>query len=155
MLINAEQGRIARITEDHGVYKNVKKDAVSTSTMNGPANAEKKYTSYNNQTGAQYSSYSFNTDGTIATGTSTSTTTDIQRPEENPLAAGPLMPTQKSAAPPKSPAKDEDPDDLEVESFVKPHELDGINVIWRVATESTGKQVIDAAAKLLIMVHHG
>jgi hypothetical protein len=51
--------------------------------------------------------------------------------------------------------KDEDPDDLEVESMVKPNELDGISMIWRIATESTSKSVIDSAGKLLISLHHG
>jgi hypothetical protein len=37
---------------------------------------------------------------------------------------------------------------------VSPDELAGCNVLWRVATESTSKQVIDSAARLLIQLHH-
>jgi len=37
---------------------------------------------------------------------------------------------------------------------VKPHQLEGYDLIWRIATESTSKLVIDAAAKLLIQIHH-
>lgn len=35
-----------------------------------------------------------------------------------------------------------------------PDQLEGLDALWRIATESTGKQVIDAAAKLLVQVHH-
>ena len=37
--------------------------------------------------------------------------------------------------------------------MVPPNELEGHDVIWRIATESTGKMVIDAAAKLLVQMH--
>lgn len=37
--------------------------------------------------------------------------------------------------------------------MVPPNELDGYDVIWRIATESTGKQVIDGAVKLLVQMH--
>lgn len=30
-----------------------------------------------------------------------------------------------------------------------------MNMLWMIATESTSKNVIDAAAKLLISLHHG
>jgi hypothetical protein len=46
--------------------------------------------------------------------------------------------------------EDEDPNDLEIQGLVPPKELDGYNIIWRIATESTSKMVIDSAAKLLI-----
>lgn len=65
------------------------------------------------------------------------------------------MPTQKSAVDAYKNDKDEDPDDLEVESLVKPNELDGINMMWRIATESTSKNVINSAGKLLVSVHQG
>ena len=51
-------------------------------------------------------------------------------------------------------AREEDPEDIELESRVSPEELAGCSVIWRVATESTSKQVIDAAARLLVQLHH-
>ncbi len=50
--------------------------------------------------------------------------------------------------------RDEDPDELEVQALVPPKDLEGYNLIWRMATESTSKQVIDSAAKLLIQMHN-
>ena len=38
--------------------------------------------------------------------------------------------------------------------MVSPKEVDGYNILWRIATESTSKAVIDSAAKLLIQMHH-
>ena len=38
--------------------------------------------------------------------------------------------------------------------MVPPHELAGYAIMWRVATESTSKLVTDAAAKLLVRMHH-
>lgn len=37
---------------------------------------------------------------------------------------------------------------------MKPTTLEGHDVLWRIATEASGKQVIDAAAKLLVQIHH-
>lgn len=43
-----------------------------------------------------------------------------------------------------------DPEDLSIQVLVPPNELEGYMIIWRLATESKGKQIIDAAAKLLV-----
>lgn len=53
-----------------------------------------------------------------------------------------------------SPKREEDPDDLEIQVLGLPNELVGAQVIWRIATESTSKAVIDAAAKLLVQMHY-
>ena len=39
-------------------------------------------------------------------------------------------------------------------TLVPPKELDGYNIMWQVATESIGKQVIESAARLLVAMHH-
>ena len=81
----------------------------------------------------------------------------------DPGFVGPLMPGQTAAlaavavattttavgTDPETP-KDEDPEDLEIQCLVAPNTLDGYNIIWRIATENTGKQVIEGASKLLI-----
>jgi hypothetical protein len=46
-----------------------------------------------------------------------------------------------------------DPEDLTIQVLVPPNELEGYLIIWRLATESKGKQIIDAAAKLLVQMH--
>ena len=47
----------------------------------------------------------------------------------------------------------EDPEELSIKIFCQPVRLDGYNLLWRIATESTSKQVIDAAARILIQMH--
>jgi hypothetical protein len=66
-------------------------------------------------------------------------------------AYGP-MPLTKSPVPDAK--TDDDPELLEIESQVPPNELEGYQMIWQVATESTNKSVIDQAAKLLVQMHH-
>jgi hypothetical protein len=61
-------------------------------------NVTKKFTSYNNQTGAQYTSYSFNTEGT-----------------QTDLPIGPANIKKE----------DEDPNDLEIMTLVGPTNLSG------------------------------
>jgi hypothetical protein len=50
--------------------------------------------------------------------------------------------------------EEKDPEDLEVEARVAPDELEGLESMWRVATESAAKNVIDSAARLLVSLHH-
>ena len=119
MLINSVKKKILKITPDHGVYKspNPPKSQIEKA-------ATRKFTSFNNQTGAQYTSYSFNnTEGTQ---------------------------TDQPVGPVNLKKEDEDPNDLEILTLVPPKDLDGYNILWKIATESTSKAVIDSAARLLI-----
>ena len=97
-------------------------------------------------TGAAYTSYSFTKESTTSQNAGTDAPSLSYGPQPRPQ--GQANDTSKFKV------KDEDPDDLEVEVLVSPEKLDGYNAIWRVATESTSKQVIDSAAKLLIQLHH-
>lgn len=47
-----------------------------------------------------------------------------------------------------------DPEDLAILVLVPPNELEGYAIIWRLATESKGKYIIEAAAKFLVQMHH-
>lgn len=48
----------------------------------------------------------------------------------------------------------EDPEDLEIQALVPANQMDGYNMLWRVATETTGKLASDSATKLLVRIHH-
>lgn len=140
VLINQIEGKVRKVTWESGVYKSATSTTASTGAGTGAdykQQATKSFTSYNSQTGAAYSSYSFNSEQ---------------------ATAQPFGPVNRPDAATESVVKndkDEDPDDLEVEALVSPNELDGLNMIWRIATESTSKNVIDSAGKLLISLHHG
>lgn len=142
VLINQIEGKVRRVTWESGVYKaaTATSGSATTSTATGAdykQQATKTFTSYNSQTGASYSSYSFNT----------------EQASTRPI--GPVNKPDLATESAVKKDKDEDPEDLEVESLVPPNELDGLNMIWRIATESTSKNVIDSAGKLLISLHHG
>ena len=49
---------------------------------------------------------------------------------------------------------DKDPEDLKVVALVPHSQMEGLKSLWRVATESFSKQVIDGAAKFLVSLHH-
>jgi len=71
----------------------------------------------------------------------------VAEPTPNPPSeAKPVIGPQQK--PDKNP-KDSDPSDLEILVKVPPPQLIGYNLIWRIATESSSKQAIDAAVKLL------
>ena len=72
---------------------------------------------------------------------------------------GPQLPNKKSPVDgwknqDDNKEKEIDPEDLTIEVLVPPNELEGYKILWRLATESKGKQIIDAAAKLLVQMHH-
>jgi len=65
VLINEKQGKLRKITAESGIYRGKHlQDKVTTSVTDGA----KKFSSYNSETGAQYTSYSF---GTTDKGSST------------------------------------------------------------------------------------
>ena len=107
-------------------------------------------TSYSNTGGAKFNAYSWTneTDGKTSTGTGTS------------VVYGPSLPYKKSPVDgykqQQEDKKDQeiDPEDLTIEVLVPPNELEGYKILWRLATESKGKPIIDAAAKLLVQMHH-
>ena len=51
-------------------------------------------------------------------------------------------------------AVEKDPEDLEVLALAPNTEMEGLDSLWRVATESVSKPATDAAAKLLVSLHH-
>jgi len=98
-------------------------------------------TSYSSTSGPGYGSYSW-VKGTASTSTGT-TTYGPHKPAGVSTGSG----TDGAGSKDKG---DVDPDDLAILVLVPPNELEGYLIIWRLATESKGKQIIDAAAKLLV-----
>jgi hypothetical protein len=161
VLLNGISGKLIRITESYGQYKgkhlieqkpeqkssaNAATTGTEAAASTVPATATAieydaktgKMTSFSSTGGAGYGSYSWNNGATTNTSTGTGTA-----PVYGPQKPGDAASTSKD--------KNEiDPEDLTIEVLVPPNELEGYLKIWRLATESKGKQVIDAAAKLLV-----
>ena len=102
-------------------------------------------TSYSNTNGPSYTAYSWNggSDAPI-------------KAESTPTASagggvvyGPVNRPEATSA---DSAKDKqiDPDDLTIQVLVPPNELDGYNIVWRLATECKDSKLMEAAAKLLL-----
>lgn len=161
VLLNGISGKLIRITEDYGRYKGKhlveqKSDSKGTakegvtgseatpSAIPAAATAIEynagtgTLTSYSSTGGAGYAAYSWSK---ATTSTSTGTTTYGPHKPGVTTGSGPDGAKEKS---------DVDPEDLAIQVLVPPNELEGYLIIWRLATESRGKQIIDAAAKLLV-----
>jgi len=88
--------------------------------------AEKKYTSYSNTTGAKFSSYSFNQNTNTA-----STGTDATGGSESAI----------------------DPETIEVQVRAEPDQMEGIKGLWRIAIDCANKKVGEYVTSLLLQLH--
>ena len=175
VLLNGITGKIIRITESYGQYKGKhlqpKQETTSTTdqkTPSGPEPAQQpasnatsieynaktgKMTSYSNTGGASYSAYSWSGTDNEAKNTAVSTGTGpVYGPYQGPYQKSPVDGWKYAAVSWDNAKKDVevDPDDLTIEVLVPPDQLEGYQILWRVATETKGKKTIDAAAKLLV-----
>lgn len=155
MLVNEVKGNLIKVTAEHGIYRGKHKKAPSTEKSSGAASTgdakeqkegepSKKMTSFSNESGAKFTSYSFTQDKKdTAVGTTGDAGATTYGPQPKPTSAATSSDTTK-----------EQPEDLEIVTLVAPRSIVGYDLVWQVATESSGSVVVEAAALLLQQVHH-
>jgi hypothetical protein len=155
VLINQINGNLFKIGEWYGVYNSSAKPLSKGSGSpfdqepeNEPSKKKPSYTSIGSDGVAKQQQFSFTQEG------HKSSTADagVQGPILGPVQGPANKPAAASTT--QADVKAEDPEDLTIKVVVKPIVLQGYDLIWRIATESTGKQVIDAAARILIQMHY-
>ena len=141
----------------------------TTSTSTGPEKPQATFTAFGSDTGAIYQDLDFKSksgdDGQIdSSGKGPSTPKAKSAAVGDSIVYGPQLPGAVAAVPladkekyvgnQEEKEKKIDPDDIQLAVFVPPTELEGVDLLWRIGTESVGKAAIDAAAKLLVQIHH-
>jgi hypothetical protein len=145
VLINKINKKLIKLGEYYGVYKS--KDQPEASEPQKETTAKEvtkkvKITAIGSDGSKKTDEFSFNqADGGASSKGAASTGT------------GPAYGPQKPSNTTQADERPEDPDDLRIRVLTPPVLVDGYNLLWRIATESTSKLVIDAAARILIQMH--